>query len=251
MIEFMSSSFHSMLGMRLDYLSTEEAMDILLKRARGWRGGYCCVPDVSQCVLAHDNEEHRRIVNAADLVFSDSTILQRARAIRYRVPPISTIRGADLMLELCGRAADEGLAVGLLGGKNDHAIDDLRKALSRLFPTLRVAYSYAPPFRLLTCDEDDDLIRQINQSGAQLLFIGLGCPKQERFMAAHFGRIRSTMIGVGAAFDFNSGQVARSPPGFIPLGLSGYIGFQRSQGDCCGDISPALHASSYYWLKMR
>jgi N-acetylglucosaminyldiphosphoundecaprenol N-acetyl-beta-D-mannosaminyltransferase len=76
---------------------------------------------------------------------------------------------------------------------------------------LVVAGFEAPPFRAITSEEDEDYVRRINSSGAGLVFVGLGCPKQERWMMEHRGRVNAVMLGVGAAFDFHAGTVARAP----------------------------------------
>jgi N-acetylglucosaminyldiphosphoundecaprenol N-acetyl-beta-D-mannosaminyltransferase len=107
-------------------------------------------------------------------------------------------------------AASENIPVGFYGGD----ADTLKKLVARMqasYPGLNVAYSFSPPFRALTYQENEDICQQIRSSGVRILFIGLGCPKQERWMAAHRGRIPAVMLGVGAAFDFHSGAVRQAP----------------------------------------
>jgi N-acetylglucosaminyldiphosphoundecaprenol N-acetyl-beta-D-mannosaminyltransferase len=203
---------HSMLGMRLDYLDWQAGVAEIIRRASIGGSAYICVPDVNECVLCHDNPEHRAIVNGADLVLTDSIVLQRTRALFHRAAAPKTIKGADLMAELCKAAADRGVPVSLVGGRDDRVLARLRHALERRFPTLRVVHAFSLPFRPLSEDEDDALVAAIAESGAKLVFVGLGCPKQERWMARHKGRIDATMIGLGAAFDFLSGAVKPSPP---------------------------------------
>lgn len=210
---------HSMLGMRLDHLDWPDGVAEIIRRAEAGGSAYVCVPDASQCVLCHDNPEHRAIVNGADLVLTDSTILQRTRALFHRTTAPETIKGADLMAELCEAAAGQGVPVSLVGGRDDQVLAKLRSELERRFPNLRVAHVFSPPFRPLTEGEDDALVAAIAASGAKLVFVGLGCPKQERWMAAHKGRVDAMMIGVGAAFDFISGAVKPSPPWVHRYGL--------------------------------
>ena len=95
---------HYMLGMRLDYISAETFVEEFIQSAQKGKSAYCCVPDVYQCMICHDNHEHRNIVNDADYVMSDSVIMQKARALRHGVPAVKTMLGSDLMLALCKEA---------------------------------------------------------------------------------------------------------------------------------------------------
>jgi N-acetylglucosaminyldiphosphoundecaprenol N-acetyl-beta-D-mannosaminyltransferase len=121
------------------------------------------------------------------------------------------MKGADIMLELCHRAAAANIPIALIGGRDDGVLQTLAANLSAQFPALRIAFSFSPPFRTPTSEEDEDLVRNISSFGAALIFVGLGCPKQERWMASHVKRVGAMMIGVGAAFDFNAGIVRPSP----------------------------------------
>ena len=87
------------------------------------------------------------------------------------------------------------------------------------FPDLHIAGAISPPFRALTSDEDDVIVAQINASNAGVVFVSLGCPKQELWMAAHRGRIHAVMIGVGAAFDYHAGTIQRAPKWMQDAGL--------------------------------
>lgn len=205
---------HMMLGMRLDYLDWPLGAARILSLASTGRSAYICIPDAGQCVLCHDDEGHRAVVNGADLVMTDSMVLQRTRSILYNVRVPRTIRGADLMLELCRSAEERGLPIALVGGRDDAALDKLKAVLIGKFPGLRIAHAFSPPFRPASAAEDEQLTDAINASGARLVFVGLGCPKQERWMAQHKDRVGATMIGVGAAFDFNAGTV-KPPPAWV------------------------------------
>ncbi|MBL8576242.1 MAG: WecB/TagA/CpsF family glycosyltransferase [Mesorhizobium sp.] len=207
----MSSHRHNMLGMMLDDIVPSDYLDDIIGLARDKRAGYCCVTNVHQCVLVHDDEEFRTLVNRATLVIPDSVILQRARSLRHGVPFSATMKGADIMLELCRRAATANVPIALIGGRDDSVLETLAANLTEQFPALRIAFSFSPPFRAPTHQEDEELVRYIAASDASLVFVGLGCPKQERWMASHVKRVGAMMIGVGAAFDFNAGIVRPSP----------------------------------------
>lgn len=207
------------LGMRVDLLSPEEAVSDIIGRAAAKSGGYCCVTNVHQCVLTHDEPEFREVVNGADVVVPDSTILRRSLGLRYGLKTPPAVRGAELMLALCRAAERERLPVALIGGRDDEILGRLVSRLRTQFPALPIAFTYSPPFREPTSEETEKLAAELRASGAQLVFVGLGCPKQERWMARFRPKLDAMMVGVGAAFDFNSGEVKPSPAWVHKAGL--------------------------------
>ena len=210
---------HFMLGMRLDYVTIDQFIDEFARDAQLGVSAYCCVPDVYQCMVCHDRESHRNIVNRADYVVSDSVVLQTARALRYGVPPIRTMLGSELMLALCREAEIRNIPVALIGGRDDSVLARIKSALAEDFPALRIAYGYSPPFRELRPAEEEKMLRELVDSGARLVFIGIGCPKQEQWMGRYAGRIHAAMIAVGAAFDTIGGLVRPSPAFIHRIGL--------------------------------
>ncbi len=202
---------HDMLGMKLDYIDWSQSKARMIETALSGASAYCCVPNVYQSILCHDDVAFRAVVNGADFTMTDSMILQKARSWRYGVGIPETVRGAEMLVDLCRDAERDNVPVAFVGGKDDDVLNALTTELLKLFPGLKVAYAIAPPFRALSDEEDRKVTADINASGAKLVFVGLGCPKQERWMAAHKGRVNAMMIGVGAAFDFVSGTVKPSP----------------------------------------
>jgi len=95
----------------------------------------------------------------------------------------------------------------------------LQQRLKAAFPGLLIAGAYSPPFRLATAEEDEADVTRINSSGAGTIWVSLGCPKQEQWMAAHRGRVNAVMIGVGAAFDYHAGTIKRAPKWMQNAGL--------------------------------
>jgi N-acetylglucosaminyldiphosphoundecaprenol N-acetyl-beta-D-mannosaminyltransferase len=153
-------------------------------------------------------------VNGADLVTPDGRPL--VWALRsLGVKDATQVRGTDLTTHVVERAAREGLPIGLYGGTPD-LLERFVGILERRYPGVRVVCRIAPPFRPLTPEEDEAVIEEILSSGARILFVGIGCPKQERWMEAHKERIPAVMLGVGAAFDFHTGRV-RQAPGWIQV----------------------------------
>jgi N-acetylglucosaminyldiphosphoundecaprenol N-acetyl-beta-D-mannosaminyltransferase len=163
---------------------------------------------------AYDSAEFQRIVNRAFLVVPDGRPLVWAlKALGAR--KASQVRGTHLTTHVVERAAREDVPIGLYGGTPE-LLDSLAQILRERHPGLRVACKIAPPFRPLTSEEDEAVTRKIIDSGARILFVGIGCPKQERWMSAHKDRISAVMLGVGAAFDFHTGRV-REAPGWMQV----------------------------------
>lgn len=193
----------------IDAISWREVMDVLLQWAKGRQSSYVCVCNVHVLVTAKQDPEFLRIVNAADMATPDGMPLAWVlRRIGFQHQ--ERINGPDLMWRLCGQAAEKGLSIFLYGSTPEtlgRLIDNLKIA----FPQLAIAGVHSPPFRLLSDEEDQEIIELINGSGAHIMFVGLGCPKQEFWMATHRGKIRAVMIGVGAAFDCHAGTVTRAP----------------------------------------
>ena len=171
-------SRHDMLGMQLDYVEPSIYLAGIIDRAEAGECGYCCVTNVHQCVLVHDDAKFRQQVNAATYVIPDSVILQRARSFRHQVPFIETLRGADMMLALCERAAARDVPIALIGGKDDAVLETLSGKLREQFPSLDIAFAFSPPFRAVSAEEDAELVAGLRESGARLIFVGLGCPSR-------------------------------------------------------------------------
>jgi N-acetylglucosaminyldiphosphoundecaprenol N-acetyl-beta-D-mannosaminyltransferase len=114
------------------------------------------------------------------------------------------------MWSLCDRAAREGIAIYLYGS-SPTTLAALRANLIAAFPAIEIAGAESPPFRPLSAAEDAAMVERVNASGAGLMFLGLGCPKQDHFAAQHVDRIQAVQLCVGAAFDFHAGSKATAP----------------------------------------
>ncbi len=205
------------LGMRVDATSYDHAADRIARWAAGGESRYVCVATVHTVMEAHDDAAFRGIVNDADLVTPDGMPLVWGLRL-LGVAGATRVYGPDLTPVVCARASDEGIPVGLYGGTPD-VLETLRANLRRRSPGLAIAYAWSPPYRPLGADEDASVVRAINASGARILFVGLGCPKQERWMARHRGEVNAVMVGVGAAFDFLAGKKRQAPRMVQTLGM--------------------------------
>lgn len=197
------------LGIRVDATSYEDAVGRILGWARAGESRYVCVAAVHLVMEAHDDPELGRVVNASDLVTPDGVPLVWSLKL-LGVPTATRVCGRDLTLAALARAAASRVPVGFYGGTPE-TLSMMLDRLSRRLPDLRVGYACSPPFRALSESEETALVRAIAASGVRLLFVGLGCPKQERWMARQKGRLDAVMVGVGAAFDFIAGTKPQAP----------------------------------------
>ena len=179
-------------------------------------GGYVCFSTVHMVMESYDDPTFAAKVNAADLIVPDGMPLVWMQKLRGR--KATRVRANDLMIMLCEYAAEHGIKVGFYGGRPE-VIDAIKARAARDLPALDIAYAYSPPFRPLTADEDAAVVKEINDSGVQLLFMGLGCPKQETWMHEHRDKVACVMLGVGASFNFYAGNVKESPAWLGRLGL--------------------------------
>nr|BAL53469.1 N-acetylglucosaminyldiphosphoundecaprenol [uncultured Chloroflexota bacterium]BAL55909.1 N-acetylglucosaminyldiphosphoundecaprenol [uncultured Chloroflexota bacterium] len=209
------------LGTRVDAISYSQAIQRVMNWAVAGESRYVCAANVHMVMEAYDDPIFREMVNAADLVTPDGMplvwVLRRLGFSRQE-----RVYGPTLTLLVAEEAAQRGIPIGFYGGQPE-AAQGISENLSRRFPGLQVAYCYSPPFRPLMPEEDEQVVQAINASGARILFVGLGCPKQERWMATHKGRVRAVMLGVGAAFDFLAGRIPQAPPWLQQMGLEWFF----------------------------
>lgn len=199
----------SIVGAQIDAVSWDGA----LSRLRAWSAAresrYVCICNVHSVVTASQDAEFRSVVNSADMATPDgSPVAWMIR--RLGGTGQQRINGPDLMWRYCEQAQfrDESI---FLFGSSEETLVKLKVNLVDAFPYLKIAGSISPPFRQLSFEEDVAIVEQINSSGAGMVFVSLGCPKQEFWMASHKGRINAVMVGVGAAFGFHAGTIRRAP----------------------------------------
>ncbi len=203
--------------MRVDPSTYPRAVTRIIEWARRRESRYVCVANVHMVMEAHDDPRFREVVNSADFVTSDGMPL--VWALRAKgCKGAERVYGPDLTPAVCAAAAAAEIPVGFFGGTPE-AREAMVARLTRSFPSLRVAYSHSPPFRAPSLTEEDAIVEEINASGAAILFVGLGCPKQERWMARHRDRLSCVSVGVGAAFDFIGGRKRKAPAFLQRIGL--------------------------------
>lgn len=204
-------------GAPIDVLSWAAAESRISQWAESRESRYVCICNVHSVVTAREDAELALAIQGADMATPDGApvawLLRRMGFLGQK-----RINGPDLMLRYLRLAAARGEGVFLYGSTTE-TLGRLRARLLQSLPSLKVVGSYSPPFRSLTLEEDSEVIRQINDSGARTVWVSLGCPKQEKWMADHRNRIQSVMVGVGAAFEYHAGVTERAPRWMQKRGL--------------------------------
>lgn len=198
--------------------SMENAVAVIGQSVDARSGGYICAADMNSIMQAQRNPSHMDALKHAEAVLPDGVPLVWAARLRGQ-RGMRRVPGPDVMLALCERGVDLGWRHYFYGGAPGVA-DELAASLQRRLPGLCVAGTQAPPFRPLSPAEQEDSLAAINAARPNILWVGLGCPKQELWMRENADRINgAVVIGVGAAFNFHSNRIRRAPPWMRRSGL--------------------------------
>ncbi|MBD3393818.1 MAG: WecB/TagA/CpsF family glycosyltransferase [Chitinivibrionales bacterium] len=216
MNEFRGDS-RTIVGTRIDATTYEDATRRIVGWASGRRARMICAANVHVVMEAFDDPSFAKVLAGADLVTPDGVPLVWALKC-LGVKHATRVYGPDLTLHVCEAAAAAGIPVALYGS-TPACLADFTSFLEKRFAGIRIAAAISPPFRELSFDEDTRHVEHILNSGARILLVGLGCPKQERWIAAHQDRLPLVMLAVGVAFDFHAGRVRQAPRWLMRLGL--------------------------------
>ena len=173
------------------------------------RGKYICVSNVHTTVMSYENEEYRKIQNGAAMALPDGAPLS-SYSRRKGYKQAQRVTGPDLMLELFAISKEKGYRHYFYGA-TEETLQSMKEVLERDYPGIQIAGMYAPPFRVLTPQEDAQIVAKINEDRPDFIWIGLGAPKQEEWMYQHMGQLQGVLIGVGAGFDYLAGYIKRAP----------------------------------------
>jgi len=206
-------------GVEVSVTDYGEAARSILKAAREKVPAIVAHVNVHLLVAASDDRSLGNQLNSFDIAAPDGQPVRWALNHFHRTGLSDTVTGPDLMLILCREAAESGVCIYLYGGSSPEVVDRLIFNLRSLFPLLNIVGCESPPFRALTPKEGREVVERINSSGAGIVFIGLGAPKQERFAYEHRDGIKAVQVCVGAAFDYHSGVRKRVPKWFRKRGL--------------------------------
>lgn len=197
-------------GVNVTPMNHTEATNVIMDAAcRGASGLVSCYSTHS-LIEASRGDDVRKAANAFDMITPDGQPVRWALNILHQAGLDDRVYGPELTLRICKSAAEHGVSIYLYGSSGE-VIATLRENLSGMFPDLKIVGAESPPYRQLTEAEDADTVHRINESGAGILFIGLGCPKQDLFAFEHRNRLKLVQVCVGAAFDFHSGNKKMAP----------------------------------------
>lgn len=204
-----SRTLSPVIGAPIDAVNWSQALSRLAGWAAARQSRYVCICNVHSVVTAREDKTFAKVIREADMATPDGAPVAWLMR-RLGVASQERINGPDLMWHYCAEAAQRNEPIYLYGGQQS-TLDILQRKLLEQFPGLKIAGAYSPPYRPLSAEEDAAVVEAINASGAGTVWVSLGCPKQEKWMAEHRGRINAVMIGVGAAFDYHAGTIQRAP----------------------------------------
>ena len=193
----------------INVTNMEDTISYITENLNSLKGDYICVSNVHTTVMSYRDPEYRKIQNSGAMALPDGqplSIVSRMKGHHdaRRVP------GPDLMPAILKLSEETGYT-HYFYGSTEHTLAELKKAILKAYPKLKIAGMYAPPFRELTKEEDEQIVAEINETKPDFVWVALGAPKQEIWMYQHKGRVNGLMLGVGAAFDFIAGTVKRAP----------------------------------------
>ena len=199
----------TILGVHIAAINMEWLMDYLEQNITALSGDYICVSNVHTTVMSYQDERYLAIQNGGIMAIPDGgplSTLGRHRGYQK----MERITGPDLMNRVLKVSEEKGYR-HFFYGSSEETIHIIDKKLKEEYPHLKIAGMYSPPFRPMTVEEDDAIIEMINKARPDFIWVGLGAPKQERWMAAHQGKVKGLMIGVGAGFDYFAQKIKRAP----------------------------------------
>jgi len=196
-------------GIQFLAIDIEQALETVTHYIPLKKGDYFCFVNIHVVIESHKDPELKKILNQAAGNLPDG--MGVAWALKFLGNKFhGRVRGADFMLRLCSYASENNIKI-FLYGNTEEILAALEEKLNALYPGIKIVGSISPPFRELTKEEDEDIVQRINKAAPDVLFVSLGAPKQEKWMALHKGRINAVQLGVGAAFDFLTERVKQAP----------------------------------------
>ena len=209
---------YDLFGVRVSATTYDEAQDAILRAARVRKSATVTHTSSHGLTMAARDAKFREVINDFDIVAPDGQPVRWTLNGFHKAKLPDRCYGPELMIRLCKAAAKEGLSIYLYGSSDD-VLERLQANLKRQCPGLIIAGAVSPPFRQMSPEEIDAEIKKINDSGASLVFIGLGCPRQDYFCYENKQKIHAVQLAVGAAFDFHAGTKKTAPRIMQKMGL--------------------------------
>lgn len=208
----------NLLGVNVHAVDYEAAVQKIVDAAQNRRPFGVSALAVHGVMTGVMDDEHRYRLNSLELIVPDGQPVRWGLNLIHKTRLKDRVYGPNLMLETCRAAAEQGIPIFLFGGKQE-LLDDLSTQLTEKFPTLKIAGMRASRFRTLSAEEKQDVIEEIQASGAAITCVGLGCPRQEVWAYEFKDHLRMPVLAVGAAFNFHAGQLDQAPPILQKYGL--------------------------------
>ena len=199
----------NIMGVNLAAIDMPWLIEFTKRYIKELSGNYMCVSNVHTTVMSFDDEEYCAVQNGGIMAIPDGGPLSSVGRKRG-FSEMRRTTGPDYMKEILKISNKEGYR-HFFYGSTEETLKKLQKTLNKSYPDVQVAGMFSPPFRPLSEQEDEEIVHMINESNADFVWIGLGAPKQEQWMYEHQGKIKGFMIGVGAAFDYEAGNIDRAP----------------------------------------
>lgn len=199
----------NIMGVNLAAIDMPWLIEFTKRYIKELSGNYMCVSNVHTTVMSFDDAEYCAVQNGGIMAIPDGGPLSSVGRKRG-FSGMKRTTGPDYMKEML-KISNEERYRHFFYGSTEETLKKLQRTLKRSYPNVQVAGMFSPPFRTLSAQEDEEIVHMINESNADFVWIGLGAPKQERWMAEHQGKIKGFMIGVGAAFDYEAGNIDRAP----------------------------------------
>ena len=199
----------NIMGVNLAAINMPWLIKFTKKNIKKLSGNYVCVSNVHTTVMSYDDKEYCAVQNGGIMAIPDGGPLSSVGRKRG-FSEMERTTGPDYLKEILNISAAEGYRHFFYGSTED-TLEKLKNTLNIEYPGVQVTGMYSPPFRALSDQEDEEIIRMINESNSDFVWIGLGAPKQEYWMSAHQGKVQGLMVGVGAAFDYLAGNIERAP----------------------------------------
>ena len=209
----------------INYLINPINLNLFLKIILQWnknkKSNYVCISNVHSCIESFKDKRFKQAHNSADLALADGRPIYWALKL-LGCSYAEHLPGYYVAEKLCQLANKKKLNIGFYGSTIDN-LNKIKLKLKKKYKKLKIKYTYSPPFRILSKIEDKKIVNEINKSKVDILFVCLGCPKQELWMYEHRNKLQCTMIGIGAVADFLSGNKILPNKFFEYLGLAWLI----------------------------
>ncbi|WP_342042989.1 WecB/TagA/CpsF family glycosyltransferase [Bacillus sp. OTU2372] len=199
----------NILGVNIAAINMEWLIDFFNSNIKSLSGDYVCVSNVHTTVTSFEEPEYCAVQNGGILAIPDGGPLSTIGRIRGHKNMARTT-GPSLMEEMFKISSEKGYR-HFFYGSTEETLKKLLLNLKKNYPSIEIAGMYSPPFRPVSQEEDQEIVKIINATKPDFVWVGLGAPKQEKWMASHRGRINGLMIGIGAGFDYIAGNLSRAP----------------------------------------